>query len=178
MFYINSQAKGSPLSEKELLTAMLVPCEERTSSDHQAVYGHFGGNELLCEMERSKSLNARIKCVAGLLLVSSEEIVPKEHIVMHRFLDMRAVVLPVKVKAEVEQYDERPMRRRMDRLNCYAVMAPLHYDALLYLASHMEEVSLRFKEYLYREGQEADCIFLVEEGEFCYVKDSGDERSV
>jgi hypothetical protein len=40
----------------------------------------------------------------------------------------------------------------MDLLATFAIMQPLHYDELLYLAYNMEEITCKYKEYLYREG--------------------------
>ena len=57
---------------------------------------------------------------------------------MHRFEEERVVVLPLAVKSQAENYNESTTRKRMDRLNAYPALSMLKYDALLYLAHHME----------------------------------------
>jgi hypothetical protein len=72
MFYVNTRRR-EPVKEKDLLSAMLVPPEERFSKDHQVAYRFFADHEMLKELERTKSLNARIKCIAALLIIARED---------------------------------------------------------------------------------------------------------
>ena len=56
---------------------------------------------------------------------------------MHTFEDMRAIVLPNDVISAAEVFDDKIMRKKMDRLGKFAVLSDLLYDALLYLANYM-----------------------------------------
>ena len=69
------------------------------------------------------------------------------------------------------------MRRKLDRLKVFSIVKILKYDALLYLCHHLEEHCCKFKDYLYREGSEADYVYFLEEGEFYFIKDSGEEEN-
>jgi hypothetical protein len=44
----------------------------------------------------------------------------------------------------------------MDLLSTFSMMSSLKYDALLYLAYNMEEMSCKYKDYLYHEGEIPD----------------------
>ena len=48
MFHAHTSAKYQPITEKELLDAVLIPSEERTGSDHQTIFKFFDQNDLLC----------------------------------------------------------------------------------------------------------------------------------
>lgn len=60
----------------------------------------------------------------------------------------------------------------MDELSQFSVMKLLKYEELLYLAVHMETTECKYKESLYRQGEEAEFVYLIAVGEFYYVRES------
>lgn len=107
MFYINPQEKVFPPPEENLLNIVLIPPEERTTRDHQLVFHFFKDHEILKDIERTKSLNARIKCIAHLILVEQADFNPTEHLAVHHCQDGRAIVLPLSVKKAAEEFNEK-----------------------------------------------------------------------
>ena len=59
----------------------------------------------------------------------------------------------------------------MDRFNVFSMLKTLKYDELLYLAYNMEDCLCKYKDYLYKEGDEPDYAYFIEEGEFHYIKE-------
>ena len=57
----------------------------------------------------------------------------------------------------------------MERMRGFTFGSELKYEQLLYLACYVREGSCKYKEFLYREGDEAQEIFLIEKGEFHYI---------
>ena len=90
---------------------------------------------------------------------------------LHIFEDERIIVLPKVAKQDAEDYNEKLVRRKMDLLATFSMARELHYDELLFLAFNMEEDTCKYKDYLYREGEEPEHVFFIVEGEFHYVKD-------
>ena len=46
----------------------------------------------------------------------------------------------------------------------------MEYSKLLHLSYHMEIVRYKYKEYVYREGENSDYVYFVEQGEFNFEK--------
>lgn len=128
MFYVNTRRKGPAVKEKEVLDAMLAPPEERLTKDQQVLFRFFADEEMLKELERTKSLNARIKCIAALQLLWKEDFVSEEHVLLHIFQDERIIVLPKVAKQDAESFNEKLVRRKMDILATFSMARELHYD--------------------------------------------------
>lgn len=105
MFYINTQKKVQPLPEIEIQKILKIPSDERDYKDHQFVFNFFAKNEILKEIERTKSLNARIKCVASIQLIQQQEYTSKLHVLLYIFENMELAIIPIDKKEEALQCD-------------------------------------------------------------------------
>lgn len=60
--------------------------------------------------------------------------------------------------------DEMHLRRDMDRLKEYTIMRNMDYSKLLHLAYHVKQTTYKYKQYVYKEGDTANSLYLVQQG--------------
>lgn len=57
--------------------------------------------------------------------------------------------------------DEKYLRHNIEVLKKYMILKDMKYFQLLHLAYYMDELSFKYKEYVYQEGDEPNSIYLV-----------------
>lgn len=65
---------------------------------------------------------------------------------------------------EIINEDERYLRKNIDRLKTYVVLKEMKYNQLLHLAYYLDERAFKYKQEVYKEGDEVDYLYLVERG--------------
>ena len=71
---------------------------------------------------------------------------------------------------KIKSADEGHLRRDMDTLASFSILQEMKYEQLLHLAFYMEKKTYKYKEYVFREGDQSHFLYLVLIGEFQYTK--------